>query len=522
MSVSVPLPAKRRGLAGRVRGLLDPLGMRMVVASALLALTVAGAFALLVVAINDLSRAADREARAKEVTAATLGLEKLVVDLETGLRGYALAGDARFLRPWRAARAELPGRLAAFRELTEPDPTLIEPARRVTSRLRAYVEDYSVPLVAIAREDPEAARSPDAVQEGRLRTEEIRRRIAALLGRVDAEAASSAAAAKDRSRLAIGLGLGGLALSAALIMLLGLYLTHSIARPARDMARRAKEIARGDFGNRLPERGPGEIGELTRSFNVMADELALRERELDEQNAQLRLSERMKSELIGIVSHEVRTPLASVLGFTSLLLERDIDPEEQRRYLGIIDTQGKRLQGLLDDFLDVQRIEEGRLSLARRPVDLRALLREQVELYAAGSRDHLIELRLPADRLVVEGDAGRLAQVVGNLLSNAVKYSPAGTRIDVTGERTHEGIRISVRDRGSGIAPDHQPRIFTKFFRGDAAASGIAGSGLGLAFARAVVEAHEGRIAFRSSPGVGSTFWIDLPDAPGRTPKEGG
>jgi signal transduction histidine kinase len=253
------------------------------------------------------------------------------------------------------------------------------------------------------------------------------------------------------------------------------------------------------------------VGELTRAFNSMAEALDQGRSELEEQNARLRQSEQLKSELVSIVSHEVRTPLASVLGFTSLLLQRDVDPETRRDYLEIIDAQGRRLATLLDDFLNVQRIEEGRLELAEEIVDLKALLREQTQLFRAQSPDHELELTVPSGTLPVLGDAGRLAQVLGNLLSNAIKYSPEGGVVHVTGERDGAIVRVSVRDDGIGIPQDQHDRIFTKFFRGDAAASGIAGTGLGLAFAQAIVEAHGGRIAFRSAAGEGSTFWIELP-----------
>ena len=229
----------------------------------------------------------------------------------------------------------------------------------------------------------------------------------------------------------------------------------------------------------------------------------------------LRESEQLKSELVSIVSHEVRTPLASVLGFTSLLLERELDPQTRRRYLEIVDTQARRLSALLDDFLDVQRIEEGRMGLTRELVDMTRVLYEQTELYTAQSEQHHLELRLEEPRLAVYGDAGRLGQVVGNLLSNAIKYSPDGGRVEIVGDRVDGSVRILVRDKGVGIPQEQQGRIFTKFYRGDAAASGITGTGLGLAFARAVVEAHGGNIDFRSRAGRGSEFWIDLPAAEG-------
>jgi signal transduction histidine kinase len=122
-------------------------------------------------------------------------------------------------------------------------------------------------------------------------------------------------------------------------------------------------------------------------------------------------------------------------------------------------------------------------------------------------------VQAPDGALTVRGDANRLSQVVGNLLSNAIKYSPDGGVVDVVGEADGEIVRLSVSDQGVGIPAEQQAQIFTKFFRGDAAASGIAGSGLGLAFARAVVEAHGGRMSFTSKVGVGSTFRVELPRA---------
>jgi signal transduction histidine kinase len=219
----------------------------------------------------------------------------------------------------------------------------------------------------------------------------------------------------------------------------------------------------------------------------------------------------MKTELINIVSHELRTPLASVLGFTALLLKRDFDPPTRRHYLGIIDVQARRLAALLEDFLDVQRIEHEGVDLATERIDLAALLDEQAQLYAAQSPKHTLEVELEERPLTVRGDPNRLAQVVGNLLSNAIKYSPDGGTVELVAGRSGEGVRVAVRDEGLGIPTDQQSRIFTKFFRGDAGATGITGTGLGLAVSREIVEAHGGSIGFDTDPGEGTTFWLELP-----------
>ena len=492
------------------------LAGRMLLASVVLAMLVVVAFAVLIVAISSLRDATKREARAKDVTAATLVLERIVLDLETGLRGLVITKQQRFLQPWERARAELPDALARLRELTVDDGIQVERARVIEIRITEYVDEYSVPLVQIARESPAAAGSGPAISEGRRRVEEIRTLIGAFLAAEDRRSAASAASAERRSDRAILLGVGGLLASAVLIGLFGVYLARSIGRPVREVAEGAARLADGELSLRLPEGGPGEVGDLTRSFNAMAERLERGRQELQEQNEQLRESERLKSELVGIVSHEVRTPLASVLGFTSLLLHREVDDETRRRYLEIVDTQARRLAALLDDFLDLQRVEEGRLQLVEELLDMRNLLREQVQLFTAQSERHELSLDVPDGNLPVRGDANRLAQVVGNLLSNAIKYSPDGGRVRIVAEQRDGTVRVSVLDEGLGIPEDQQDQVFTKFFRGDAAAGGIPGSGLGLAFSRAVIEAHGGEMAFTSAKGRGSTFWIDLPAAPRR------
>jgi signal transduction histidine kinase len=277
----------------------------------------------------------------------------------------------------------------------------------------------------------------------------------------------------------------------------------------------AEQLAEGELSTRLAEGGPGEVGALTTSFNRMAEQLERGRDELQEQNAKLQESERLKSELVSIVSHELRTPLASVLGFTSLLLTRDIEPEDQRRYLEIIDSQGRRLSSLLNDFLDVERLEDGQLEMARELIDIRTVVGEQARLFAGQSSKHKLDVVLPQKPLPVRGDPNRLAQVVANLLSNAIKYSPEGGTVEVVGERYDNVARVSVRDEGLGIPDELQQRVFAKFFRGNAGSSGITGSGLGLTIARSVVEAHGGQINFESASGKGSTFWLELPIAAG-------
>jgi signal transduction histidine kinase len=492
------------------------LALRMIVASAVLAALVASVFAVLINAVSGLNDATRREAHAKDVTAATLRLEKLVLDLETGVRSYILTGEDAFLKPYREARQQLDsGRLREFERLASTNPEQGRRARNLTTAIRQYEQDYAVNLLNIARFNPPAARDFVAREEGQRRTDEIRRHFTSFLAAENALAAASATSADRQADRAVGLAIAGLIASTLLIVLFGIYLARSTARPVRGVAQAATRLAGGDLSTRLDEKGPGpgEVGELKVAFNQMAEQLERGRAELESQNEKLRESERLKSELVSIVSHELRTPLASVLGFTSLLLTREVSPEEQRRYLEIIDAQGRRLSSLLNDFLDIERLEEGQLKLARELFDMGTLVGEQAQLFAGQSEKHKLDVVLPPRPLPVRGDPDRMAQVVANLLSNAIKYSPDGGTVEVVGEREDDRVRVSVRDEGLGIPDELQEQVFGKFFRGDAPASGIAGTGLGLTIARSLVEAQGGTISFESATGEGSVFWLELPIA---------
>jgi signal transduction histidine kinase len=258
---------------------------------------------------------------------------------------------------------------------------------------------------------------------------------------------------------------------------------------------------------------------LRPSYLLAVDDVT-RERELD----------RLKSEFISVVSHELRTPLTSILGYTELLQAREFPVNERKELVETVWKQATHLSNLVEDLLNVSRIDAGRITLSRWVLSLSQLIREltaQLNRSLDQSRHRLlldVSERLPP----VYADRDRLRQILGNLLSNAIKYSPGGGEIVLHAEvlRTpppgapplpsEPAMLISVRDPGIGIPAEELPRIFERFYRVDNSNTRkIGGTGLGLAITQALIELHGGRIWVESTPGLGSTFFFTLPLATG-------
>jgi len=289
-----------------------------------------------------------------------------------------------------------------------------------------------------------------------------------------------------------------------------------------------KRVAAGELGVRtgLPH-GQGELNQLAGAFDQMAEsldraherslleeELRRKNYQLEQQNLAIQEANRLKTEFVSMVSHELRTPLTSIQGYAELLLEDKRIAGEERESLTIVKKNAERLLGLINDILDLSRMEAGRLDLHRTNLDLARLIPE-----VAGSLRPLIEAKRQRLKLdlgqtlpAVWADQDRVTQILTNLISNAQKYTRVEGSITVAARRDNGFVCVDVSDTGVGLSPEDQAQLFTKFFTAhDRSPQAGVGTGLGLVICRLLVELHGGRITVSSAPGQGSTFSFSLP-----------
>ena len=291
---------------------------------------------------------------------------------------------------------------------------------------------------------------------------------------------------------------GGVALLASAVV--ALLISRSVTGRLARVTRAAQEMALGNYNQQLDVRGQDEVGRLAQGFNAMA-------REVNQSQQTMR-------DLLANVSHELKTPLTSIQGFSQALEEDAIgSPDDRKQAARIINEETQRMRRLVDDLIDLSRLESGEEALQRDRVDLAELLRGCVERFAWQLRDAgaAIQLELPS-LPSIEGDGRRLEQAFSNLIDNAVRHTPRGGSITVRAVAQNGAVRVAVHNTGSYIPPDELPRIFERFFQVDPSRTrGKGGSGLGLAIASEVVQAHRGAITARSDRQEGTEFVVTLP-----------
>src|SRR5262249_14486981 len=283
-----------------------------------------------------------------------------------------------------------------------------------------------------------------------------------------------------------------------LALALSLLLSDSVVVPLRRTQRRLAAIASGDFSGHVEVPNRDEIGALAADVNRMNDQIRRPYKELQNASAH-------KSEFLANMSHELRTPLNAVLGFTQVLQQKLFGEvnAKQEEYLADIHGSADHLLDLINDVLDLSKVEAGQVELEKTTFSLREALERGVVMLRERATKGGVRLTIePSPEVeLVEGDERRIRQVVFNLLSNAVKLTPAGGSVEISSAKRNGEVLVSVHDTGPGIAPEDQERIFEEFQQTDAGAEEQEGTGLGLALSKKLVELHGGRIWVESEPG---------------------
>jgi signal transduction histidine kinase len=284
---------------------------------------------------------------------------------------------------------------------------------------------------------------------------------------------------------------------ALIALILGLFVARTLTRPVRELTTATHALAHGDLQQRVPVRSRDELGELAQAFNQMSADLVR--------------ATQLRRQMTADIAHDLRTPLTVIGGYVEALRDQVLAPTLER--FEMIYGEVQHLQQLVDDLRTLSLADAGELRLNRHPIEPRALLTEVAALFQHRADQQSLTLIVDAaDTLpVLNIDEGRFVQVLSNLVSNALRYTPAGGHITLGAIDQSGAVQLIVRDDGAGILPEALPHIFDRFYRADQARHQASGeSGLGLAIARSIIEAHGGTIAVQSDVGHGTTFIISL------------
>lgn len=303
----------------------------------------------------------------------------------------------------------------------------------------------------------------------------------------------AAGAVADLAARLILSGLAGIAAAS----LLALILSRSLVRPLRDLTGVVADFGQGSYEARAAESGPRQIRELAAAFNRMAQRVADNERAM--------------RGFIADVSHELRTPLTSIRGFAQALRDGTVTSEERQQHsLGVIQQETRRMLRMVEQMLDLSRLESGQERLELSDVAPTELLRHVEELFAPRADDQGLRLisSVALGSPAIRADHDRLVQVLSNLVDNALRHTDAGS-IELRARRENEHLLLEVEDSGAGIAPERLPHLFDRFYQSPDRSG--PGAGLGLAISREIIRAHQGEISAKSQLGTGTTIQIRLP-----------
>ncbi len=475
-----------------------------------------------------------RVERADRVLATLQDGHVAMVNQETGLRGFLVTRDARFLEPYRSGADEVARLDRDLTALTWHDDATTGIVSDLLLAEQRWILTWAEPVLAA----PPPVTDTGVLGERLLVGKQLFDDYRAVQAQVRAAAEEQRAAARHlQDAVLVGGAVLGVVVAggvAVAVRRANRRLTAQVVPPTRRVRDALAALTAGDLGTRLSEDGPDELRRIAADVNALGEALgdrdalvAARERELLDARDQAERAGAAKTAFLATMSHEIRTPLNAVLGLTDVLLTTELDGE-QRGHLETIARSGDSLLTLINDVLDFSKIEAGELDLEQAPFDLDTLVYDVAQMLAqqAAAKDVDLLVDVSGDTgWQVVGDGARLRQVLVNLVGNAVKFTAAGqVVITLAGEPAGDriGCRIAVSDTGIGIPAELRHRLFHSFSQVDASTTrSYGGTGLGLAISRRIARAMGGDITVASEPGAGSTFTVGLDlalAAPGTPP----
>jgi signal transduction histidine kinase len=483
---------------------------RMALVGGLMALLLSAAFVLLVVAVNGQRDAGRLALRSQEAIAAGTDLEKTVISMENGLRGYVASGREGQLQSWNAGVKLYPAQVRKLEDLVSDVPSQQAQVRHIKEQIDDYVNLWATPLLGLARQRLEVAQSVSVTGTGRVRIDQLRTSFAKLFTQEKALAVKRERSAEKTSSRAIAGGWGGLVLLALLSLAAWFYVRRSVVRPVLTVAEASRRLAEGDMSTRVPPVGDDEIGDLARAFNSMADSLEASSEALAERSRELERSNRELEQFASVTSHDLQAPLATISMYAQLLEQRHSDElNGGRQLVDGINAATVKARTLIRDLLEYSRA--GRGELLDEPIAMNDVASEALEMLA-GPIDQASAVVTVDDLPVILGDPRKLRQVFLNLIGNAIKFAEGIPVVHVNAEIKGNTAIFAVTDNGIGMDPGQAERIFQPFHRLHGEEE-YPGTGIGLAVCERIVEQHGGRIWAQSAPGQGSTFRFTLPVA---------
>jgi signal transduction histidine kinase len=292
------------------------------------------------------------------------------------------------------------------------------------------------------------------------------------------------------------------------------YTTARLTKPFMEINDIVQKYSKGDYNVRIPISSVEEATQLAISFNNMAD--------------QLKDLEATRRSFVANVSHELRSPLTSMKGFLEAMQDGTIGPEEHEKYIGIVLSETKRMAGMVNDLLDLARIESGKTAIKLEIFDINELIRRTLITFEARIYEQHIEVdvKFAQEQYYVEADSAQISQVLRNIIDNAIKYSPDNSKLRIATYAMRREIYVSIQDSGPGIPEEDIPHVFDRFYKVEKAhtPSKQGGTGLGLSIVKRIIDQHNQTITLKSAKGKGSTFTFTLKRAPvpKRAPQDGG